>query len=181
MSKLVKNIISDELKRRYSETDSAVWVEMVGVDGLTTNSFRRELRKNKLRLEVVKTALLRRAVDSRPLSRLAKEMKGPASLISGEANSAQIGKLLKPWFEKIQQLKVRGALLEGEFVDEAACKDLDKMPTRRDLQGRVAAAALSPGAKLAGAIKSPAGNIAACIKAIADKLEKGEEIKKLSA
>jgi len=62
MSKFVKDLITKELRSRYSQTDNAIWVEMIGIDGITTNQFRRELREKKLRLEVVRNALLRRAV-----------------------------------------------------------------------------------------------------------------------
>ena len=181
MSKYVKNAISTELASRYTELDSAVWVEILGVDGLMTNSLRRDLKKNKMRLEVVKNALFKRAVAGRKLTSLADRLKGPSAVITGGEGAIAIAKVIRPWFDKLPGLKVRGAIMEGELVDEGRLKELDKLPTKRDLQGMVAGAALSPGAKLASAIRAPGANIAACIKAIADKLEKGEAIAAVSA
>lgn len=174
MSKLIKQMISDELQSRYSTVDSAVWIDFVGVDGLTNSDFRRGLHGKKMKLEVVKTALLRRAVAGKPIAKLADAMEGPAALITGGASSVEIAKVLKDWEPKLKSLKLRGAIMEGEFIGEPAVKDLAKMPTKRDIQAQVASATLSPGSKLAGAIKSPGGRIAGAIKALIEKLEKGE-------
>lgn len=174
MSKPVKDLITNELRGRYESTESAVWVEWVGVNGAHTTQIRRELRNKQMKLEVVKTSLLRRAVADRPLSRLANELRGPGALISGGESPIDIAKLLRGWMDKLPKVRLRGALLEGEFLDEQRCKDLDKMPTKRDLQGRVAGAALAPGANLAAAIRAGGGNIAGCIKALVEKLEKAE-------
>ena len=72
-------------------------------------------------------------------------------------------------------------MLEGEWLDEARVAGLSKMPTKRDLQARVAAIILSPGGNVAGAINAGGGNIAGAIKAMIEKIEDGEEIKARSA
>ena len=179
MSKFVKDQITEELASRFEGHESAVWVQIVGVDGNTTNSFRRDLHAHQMQMEVVKNSLFRRAVHEGPLARLAKEMDGPSAVIVGGESPVAIAKALKSWFEKMPGLKVRGALMEGEYLDERACVTLDKMPTKRDLQGKIAACALAPGAKLAGAIRGPGGAIAGCLKAMIEKFEKGEAIAKV--
>ncbi|MBK9127681.1 MAG: 50S ribosomal protein L10 [Phycisphaerales bacterium] len=180
MSKMVKETITKELAQRYAAANDAVWVELIGVDGITTNNFRRTLRDRHMRLEVVKTSLLRRAVSGGPLSRLAEKLEGPAALVTGGGSAVEVAKVLEEWSPKFPKdsFRVRGALLEGELIGEEQVKDLSKMPTRRDLQGRVAGMLLSPGGKLVGALLSPGGNIAGCLKTIIEKLEKGEPIAK---
>ncbi len=172
MSKLVKDLITKELRTRYGAEVSAVWVELTGVDGIVTNALRRELRSRKMRLEVVKNALFRRAVAGSPLAKLAEAVTGPAALITGGESATDIGKLLDEWRAKAPTLKVHAALIEGEFLDEASAKGLARMPTKRDLQGRVVAVMLSPGAALAGLLLAPGGGIAGCVKALVEKLEK---------
>ena len=174
MSKLIKQMIADELQSRYGATDSAVWIDFFGVDGLTNSEFRRNLHSKQMKLEVVKTALLRRAVAGKPIARLADAMEGPAALITGGTSSVEIAKVLKTWEPKLKNMKLRGAVMEGEFIGEPAVKDLAKMPTKRDVQGQIASAILSPGAKLASAINSPGGRIAGALKTLIEKLEKGE-------
>jgi len=172
MSKFVKDLITKELRSRYSQTDNAIWVEMIGIDGITTNQFRRELREKKLRLEVVRNALLRRAVGDGPLSRLADKLDGPAALITGGDSAVEAAKFLEQWLPRLKGMRLRGALLEGEFLDEAAVAGLSKMPTKRDMQARLAGCIRSPGANLASAMLAGGRNIAGCLKSLIEKLEK---------
>lgn len=172
MSKPVKNLMTKELQGRYAGLDSAVWVDVVGIDGLSTNELRRSLHARKMRLEVVKTALFRRAVAGTPMARLGDAVSGPVGLITGGDSPIEVAKLLEEWAPKLKTLKLRGALLEGEYISEAQVGQLSKMPTKRDMQGRVASCARAPGANLAGAIKSGGGKVAGCLKALIEKLEK---------
>lgn len=181
MSKFIKNLITEELTQRYAGASNAVWVEILGVDGITTNEFRRDLRSKQLRLEVVKTSLLRRACKGKALSRLADALDGPAALVTTvdpavELSSIEMAKALEPWGPKLKErLRLRGAVLDGEYLDEGAVKGLAQMPTKRDLQGRVVSQALSPGGKLVSALLSGGSNIAGCLKTLIEKLEKGSE------
>ncbi len=180
MSKLVKDLITKELASRYAETENAVWIQLVGVDGNTTNAFRSELRGQQMQMEIVKNSLFRRAVAERPLATLAAALEGPAALVTGGETAIDVAKLLDKWAPKFPKdsYRLRGAVLEGEYLDENRAKDLHKMPTRQDVQAQIAGQILSPGGKVAGAILSGGGNIAACIKAMIQKLEDGEEITK---
>lgn len=173
MSRLVKSKIMSELKSRYASLDSALWVELVGADGLVTNDFRRALHARKMRLEVVRNLLFRRVTDGTGLRRLGEALSGPAAIISGGDGLSEMAKVVEEWSPKIKGLKMRGAVLEGEFIAEKDCAKIATMPTKRDMQARVASAVRSPGARLASAIRAPGANIAGCLKALIEKLEKG--------
>jgi len=181
MSKPVKSMITRELHERYASLDSALWVELVGADGLVTNDFRRALHARQMRVEMIKNNLFERAVAEKPLGRLARELKGPAALITGGESLIDVAKLVEEWMPKIAGLKLRAALLEGEFIGPERVEQLSKMPTKHDLQCQVAGAIRSPGAKLAAAVLAGGGNIAGCLKAMVEKLEKGETIERVSA
>jgi large subunit ribosomal protein L10 len=170
---MVKDRLMSELRSRYATVESALWVEIVGADGILTNDFRRDLRKKKMRLEVVRNLLFRRVAASTKLEPLGQALSGPAALITGGESLTDVAKAVEEWSPKIKGLRMRGAVFEGEFIDEKGCATISKMPTKRDLQGRVAAAIRSPGANLAAAILASGGRIAGCLKALIEKLEAG--------
>ena len=175
MSKPVKEMITRDLGARYATAANAVWIELVGLDGLVTNSFRRELRAKHMKLEVVKTALFRRACAGGPMARLADQVSGPVALVTGGESAVDVAKLLEDWRPKLQtKLRLRGALLDGEYLDEAACQDLAKMPTRHDIQARLVLMILTPGGNVVAAALGPGRNIAGILKALVEKLEKAE-------
>ena len=173
MSKPVKDLMTRELTSRFADKDSALWVEFVGCDGLTSNQFRRALHAKGMTIEIIKNALFKRAVAGTKLNRLGEEVVGPAAMVTARESLIDAAKLVEEWFPKIPGLKMRAAILEGEFIDERKVKGLSKMPTRRDLQAQIASAMRSPGGRIASAIRSPGGNIAGAIKALIEKLEKG--------
>lgn len=174
MSKMVKEMIVDQLRSRYGDLDSAVVIELLGCDGITTNDFRRSLRAKNMRMEVVKNSLLKRAVQDRPLKPLAQSILGSNALVTGGESPVEVAKLIEEWMPKIAGLKLKAAILDGEYLNESQVKGLVKMPTRRDLQARIAATVRAPGARLAGALLSGGGRIAGCLKALIEKLEESE-------
>jgi large subunit ribosomal protein L10 len=181
MSRLVKDMITRELRARYADVDSALWLEVIGLDGVTTNQFRGALRAKGMRLVVVKNSLFKRAVGDGPLKPLAEALAGPAAIITGGDSLIDAAKLVEEWLPKAKTVKLRGAVLEGKWLDESRVAGLARMPTKLDLQAKVAAIILSPAANVAGAINAGGGNIAGCLKAMVEKLENGEEIKRKSA
>jgi len=174
MSKRIKDLVARELQSRYAQLDSALWVELLGCDGITTNEFRRDLRARKMRLEVVKNSMFRRAIGDGPLRPLATALQGPAALVTGGESLVDAAKVIEEWMRKIKGLKLRGAVLEGEYLDEQRVAGLSRMPTRREMQAGIARALRSPGLRLAGAILSGGGRIAGCLKALIEKLERPE-------
>lgn len=174
MSKLIKEMVTTELRSRYGDLNSALWVEFLGVGGLATTAFRKKLAAKQMKLELVKTALFKRAVDGTKLAKLGQAAGGQVALITGGENMIEAAKIVEAEMVTMKGLKMRAAMLEGEFVGDSQIGSLSKMPTKRDLQARVAACVKSPGSKLASAILSGGGNIAGCIKSLIEKLEKGE-------
>ena len=173
MSKPVKDMMTSELRGRYSDTSSALWVEMLGIDGVTTTEFRRDLNRRQMRLEVVKNALFRRAVSGGPLGRLADSLSGPAVIVTGGESLIDVAKAVDEWIPRLKGLRLRGAVFEGEYIDESRVKQVKDMPTRADLQARIAGMALAPGGNLSAAILSGGARIASCIKSLIQKLEDG--------
>ncbi len=173
MSKPVKEMIAHDLASRYAEANDAVWIELLGVDGITTNAFRRDLRAKDMHLEVVKTSLFKRACTAGPLAKLAAEVTGPVALVTGGDSAVTMGKVLDEWLPKLpKNLRIRGALLDGEYLDEARCKDLAKMPTKADLQARIVQIILTPGGNIVAAALAGSRNVAGIVKALIEKLEK---------
>jgi large subunit ribosomal protein L10 len=173
MSKPVKEMIARDLEARFAGEQNALWIELVGVNGVTTNDFRRALRGKHMHLEVVKTSLLKRACSGKPMARLADKVEGPVALVTGGESAIEMGKLLDEWLPKLpKHLRIRGALLEGEWLDEAACKDLSRMPSRADMQGRLVSIVLTPGGKIVSAALGPGRQIAGILKSLIEKLEK---------
>ena len=176
MSKLVKDLITKELRSRYTDVDNAVWVELIGADGNATNEFRRDLHSKQMRLEMVKNSLFRSAVGDGPLGKLAQAINGPTALITGGESAIDAG----PKYSKIGCPRSRpSSCVERYWTVSISTRRQSpgspRWPTKIDLQAKIAGIVLSPGGNLAGAILSGGGNIAGCLKTLIEKLEQGED------
>ena len=173
MSKPVKDLVTNEYKALFGDVDGACVVSVIGLDAISTNKLRGELRAKKIQLKVVKNSLARRAFGDGPLAPLAPALTGPCALVTGGESVIDVAKALvelKRTFPKIE-------LRQGIFRGESELIDLERlasMKSKAELAGEIAMLIVSPGRKIAGGGASPAAKIAGCIKAIAGRQEGGE-------
>jgi large subunit ribosomal protein L10 len=168
MSKPIKDLMTKDYQRRYGEVTSACVVSVIGLDAISTNKLRGELRKRSLRLQVIKNSLAKRAFGNTPLSPLCGAFDGPCALVTGSGSAIEIAKALVDVKRTFPKIELRMGILDGD-TGLIEVETLSKMKGRLELLGEVAAIARGPGARLAGCLAGPAGRIAGCLKAIVDK------------
>jgi large subunit ribosomal protein L10 len=168
MSKPVKEMMTREYQRRYDQVNTACVVSVIGLDAISTNRLRGELRARHLRLQVVKNSLATRAFSGTPLAPLCQALDGPCALVTGEGSAIDIAKTLVDLQKTYPKIELRVGILEGD-PELISVEQLAKMKGRIELLSELAAIIRGPGARLAGDLAGPAGRIAGCLKAIADK------------
>ena len=181
MSKPVKNLITEDYKRRFDGVSGAVLVDVRGMQSNDNNSFRNDLAGKQIKVTVVKNALAKRAFDGTDLEGLTEMIDGPSALVypvSEETSVVNVARELLDWAKKLEQLEFRGAILDGIQFGPDQIEALSKYPTKEEAQAKVVTLLLSPARNLVGAVKAPAGNIAGILKTIQEKLEAGETIGK---
>jgi large subunit ribosomal protein L10 len=174
MSKYVKGLIESELKRLIADSGMTEFmvISIMGVSGVDNNAMRGELKKKGVRLAVVKNSLFQRALSDHEMGGAHGLFSGPCAVVYGGDSIVDVAKELQVWGKSLKALEIKGAYLDGTTLDAQDAANLAKMPTRRELHGIIAAAAVSPARKLAGSIGAPASLIAGCLKTIVEKAEK---------
>ena len=176
MSKKVKSLITKELGERFKGVDAVAVISPRGITATKNNQIRRKLREKGLRMTVVKNTLAKRAVgDSSKLKGFDKLLDGPSAVIYGEASVSTIARLLMDEKKADEKIELRGVFFDGDvYVGEEGVKKVSKMPTREEAIGIIVAAILSPGKKLAGALKGPGAKLGAILKTIEEKAKEKE-------
>lgn len=172
MSKTVKDLISKEYAAKFDGIDSACVVNVVGLDAISTNRLRGDLREKSIKIQVIKNRLARRALTDSPLGPLAASLDGPCALVTGGESVIDVAKLLVDLKKTYPKIELKQAMLEGD-PDLVEVEQVAKMKNRIETLGEVAMLIASPGGNLAGAINGPGGRLAGCVKAIADKEDGG--------
>lgn len=173
MSYYVKNLIQSEYERKFSDLSDFVVIETKGISGNANNEMRGALLEKGIHVTVVKNSLMRRTLEEKGLANAGGLFaSGPSTVVYGADNAVDLAKEVIEWAKKIKVIQLKGAYVEGTAVDAKGVEALSKMPTRIELQGQIVTIAMSPGARVAGAIVGPGSAIAGCVKSLIEKLEK---------
>lgn len=180
MSRTVKNLMMRDISDHIEGFDDALVLSIRGVPAKATNEMRLDLHKKNIKISVVRNNLAKHAFGDSGLKALAPVLKGPSAVAVGGASVVDVAREIMAWAKKIEQLELKGAVLDGElFVGKEGVERLSKLPTREEAIAQTITLILSPAKKLAAAIKGPGSALASILKTIEEKLEKGEAIAKL--
>ena len=170
MSKPVKDLMTDAIRAQYEGIDSVCVIDISGLDAINTNLMRGELKKQNIRMQIVKNSIARRALAGSVLEPLAKSLSGPCALVYGEPAITDIAKELAKWAKDHKTIKLKTGIMEGD-PDLLDVKALSLMKGRTELVGEIGMLVSSPGSNLAAQLGGPAGKIAGCLKAMIEEKE----------
>ena len=134
MSKYVKNLVSDDIKKRLQNVNDALLVNMVGMNSSSTYTLRKELRAKKINILVVKNSMAARATAGTPLARLFDGVGGSAAICWGSEDIVALAKsiteILKS--EKFPAFQPRGGVMDGEQISADQIAEVAKWPSRTE-------------------------------------------------
>jgi large subunit ribosomal protein L10 len=165
MSKLIKQMEMDALKKEFQDIRDMVILSASKVSCQEDTQLRATLRKKNIRLRVVKNSLARRVFGELDMN-VNKCWEGPTTLAWGSNSLAELSKELDALIRKNDKIKVKSAVSEGQEID---FKQALAMPTKPEAIGRVIGLALSPATRLLSQILGPATQIAGQIKTLSER------------
>ena len=171
MSKKVKELELNDLRKTFKGVKDYVLLQPVKLDSATDYDMRKKLREKKIRVKMVKNSLVKKVFDENGVK--VDPGSGPTLLCWGAESIKDLGtavdnilKDLKKDPKAPERLKEKTAVAEGQPVPLSVAKAL---PTRKEAIGEVLAAILGPGSAIAGCLVGPANQLAGILKAIEDK------------
>ena len=180
MSKPVKEMIMADYQTRFADLDGALVVDIRGIEANANNSLRLDLLEKDIRVTVVKNTLARTALSGTKLEPITDALAGPCAIAVGGESVVDVARELVSWAKKINELDLKGAVLDGEYFDgEDGVTRLSKFPTREEAQAKVVQLVLSPAGNVVGAATSGGSKILSIVEQIKEKLEDGETISRV--
>jgi len=173
MSKYVKNIIAEDLKKRLDGVENALLVNVVGMDVNASNKLRRDLVASNIKLLVVKNSLADRATKDTSLNPLFAGLTGMAAVCWGAQDIVSLAKtIVKLAKDKAYaKFEIRGGILDGEAFTAEKVEDISKWPTREEQIAILLGQITGIGSKLSSQFLAGGANLASQVKQIADKEE----------
>lgn len=97
-------------------------------------SFRLGLRKQGVRVKVVKNTIARRVLAETPLKGLKDHFKGPTLVAYSEGDAVVAAKAICEWLGKENfEVQIKSGAALGEVMNEAQIKALSKLPGKKEL------------------------------------------------
>lgn len=166
MSKIIKQLIMDDLKQRLHGVNDALLVNVAGLNTDQTFRLRKELRSKGISLLVVKNSLARRATEGTPLAAAFEVMEGALALCWGTEDIVSLAKVVTKIADDktMAPFAPKGGVLDGARLTADQVKDVSKWPSRGEVLSMLVGQILGPGAKLAAQLNGPGGALASQVK-----------------
>ena len=174
MPNRVNQLLLKQYTDAYQSVGSFISVGYEGMNVKATNLLRTRLAERNVRLLFVKNRIVQRAFREMSRPDVAPICIGQSAFVDSE-DPVGLARLLVDFQREHKELKIHGAVVEEQVLDEKGVLDLSRSPTKEELKGMIVSQALGPGGRVAGALLGPARTIAGQIKKLVEKLEgKGE-------
>lgn len=171
MSKKIKELELNALRKTFGGVKNYVVLEPVKVDAATDFEFRRRLREKKAKAQLVKNSFAKKVFDENGIA--LGGWAGPTLLVWGADSIKELSNTVDGLIRDLKKdpkapdkFKVRTAVADGQPVPMDVAKTL---PTRLEAIGGVLAALLGPGSQVAGCLTGPASQLAGILVAIEEK------------
>ncbi|MEX0819933.1 MAG: 50S ribosomal protein L10 [Pirellulaceae bacterium] len=182
MSKYVKDLVVQDLKRRLTGVDDAVLVNVIGMEANDTVLLRRQFRDKGIGLMVVKNSLAKRATEGSPLSAAFDGAEGSLAIVWGGEDFVSLVKEVTSVDKsgEFDKFEPRGGVMDGEHLTSEKVKEISKWPNRLEQLSLLMGQVLAPGANLVSQLTAPGGALASQIKQKSEGAEESEETKEES-
>ncbi|MFA7192642.1 MAG: 50S ribosomal protein L10 [Bacilli bacterium] len=152
-----KKVIIDSLNKSISAHMATIVVEYRGLSVSSLHNLRNELKENDAHLGVYKNSLVSRAAEQLKQQELADALTGPNAIIFAN-DIFSSSKILTRFARRNEHLVLKGALVEGQYIDVETLKSLARIPGREGLISM-----------FLSCLQAPIRNFACIVKAVADK------------
>jgi ribosomal protein L10 len=166
MSKYVKELIINDLKRRLNGVENCVIANVIGMNSLQTVTLRRQLRDKDIRVLVVKNSLALRATEGSAMAAGFEGLTGSSAVVWGAEDFVSLVKEVVQLdkSDEYATFKAIGGVMDGEPLTAARLKEISTWPSRAEQLSILAGQLTSPWRTLQSQLVAPGGALASQIK-----------------
>ena len=166
MSKIVKDLITDELKKRLDGVNDLLLVDVIGMENNQNVLLRKQLREQNVQLMVVKNSLARRATEGTTLSPAFEGIEGTCAVAWGSEDIVSLAKAVTKLSdqEKFEPFAPKGGVMDGKTLSADEVRAVSKWPSRTEQLSILMGQVLGPAATLSGQLVGAGRHLASQIK-----------------
>jgi len=145
-------------------------MDFTGLNVAEITQLRSKLREADVSMRVVKNTLAKRALRELGNDSLDSFLVGPVGVVYSAEDSVAPAKVLLDFLKEHEEIVVKAGFVDGKVVGESEIKAISKLPSKLELQARVASALNAPMVKFAQTLNALPVKLALTIKALEEKV-----------
>ena len=154
------------VKGKFDAAKMAIVTEYRGLTVGQMAELRREIYGAEGEYKVIKNTMVRLALKDGGYASLGSLLNGPNGWVFAYQDPITLSKVLVKFSEQYEMLKIKGGVLEGEFLEPEKVKSLATMPSRPELQAKLLALMQAPATQLVRLIQEPGARVARLLETI---------------
>jgi large subunit ribosomal protein L10 len=166
MSKYLKDLITDDLKKRLDGVSDLLVVDIAGLEANKNVELRKQFRQKGIKMLMVKSSLARRATEGTALAPAFEGAEGSATVVWGSEDVVSLAKEITKYAEDkaFAPFAPKGGVMSGSRLSADDVKKVSKWPSRSEQLSLLVGQILSPGATLAAQLMGPGAKLASQVK-----------------
>jgi len=132
-----KKEVVERLAKDFKESEISILVDYKGLNVLKMTELRALLRKEGIRIEVVKNSLLERASEGTDAALMKDFYKGPNAIILSKKDPVAPAKILMNFAKDNDKLEIKAGALSGKLLSPEDIKQLAKLPSKEEFLGKL--------------------------------------------
>lgn len=175
MSRFVKQLMMNDLRRALEGTDEFLFIDIERLNGIENNEFRLALREKNIRVRVVKNTLARLVLNDLKITGAEGLLQGPTAIAWGGPSIVELARELSDWAKKNDKIRIKGGVLAGRAIGAEEVVQLSQMPTKDELIGRVVMMLVGAATGVVARLEGAAGRVLGQLKSKAEEGAEGEQ------
>ena len=160
-----------EITQRLEGAEVAVLTSYEGLTVAQMGQLRDVLREASVQYKVYKNRLIQVSANNLDIEGLEEYLHGTTAVATSD-DPASLTKALIEFSEDNEDLKIKGGILGGQVIDQAATEKLVDMPSKDQLRGQVAASLNAPINAIAQVLAAPMRDLAGVVNSLNDQPRK---------
>jgi len=133
-----KEKVIKDLEDSFEKMNTFYLVDFKGITVSQSIKLRRLMRENSFSFRVIKNRLALRALREEFPEDLREGFQGPTAIAFSSQESLSLARLLKNFSEENNVLKVKGGIVEGQFLSPEKFVEIASLTSRDDLLSKIA-------------------------------------------
>ena len=159
--------ISREKKEQFVElyveqltkSQAIVLTDYRGTTVQQIQRLRGQMREHNASVQVVKNSLLELALQQAGLPAPEDYLTGPTAVVYLPEDIATAAKALFDSIKDLENVKVKGAILDGQILDAEGARRLRELPSKTDVLAQLLGAVQGPASELVRTLEAPASEL----------------------